>query len=318
MRFSGLDEAALGPRLGPFCAGQIEFTGEKDCSLLTDLYNSLKDSIVSENDGSCRIVVNDSKKMYNRGRGIRNLEHGVGVFLELAGIDFPKNLHDLVSTLCPPEDCKKMSSSPWFEDCSHLFLPLSNIDAGQIKRDSMMVEQNMKSVNIRFLRPRLRFVTAKSFNELIVSHQGKSHAVRSVLHRLLSHDANLHDPAPGRLTIDRQGGRRYYRDWLTDLFTSTPIRAIEEGSIRSSYTVGNLHIDFLVSADSKRLETAIASIFAKYLREAAMFIFNHWWSERVIGIRPTAGYPQDADRFIQNLEEAGQLPRNKDLLIRRL
>ncbi len=318
MKFSGLDEAALGPRLGPFCAGQIEFIGEKDCSLSTDLYDSLKDSIVSENDGSCRIVVNDSKKMYSPGQGIRNLEHGVGVFLELAGINFPYNLHDMVSTLCPPEDCKEMKGSPWFEVCSRLVLPMSDIDAGRIKRDAMMVEQNMKSVNIRFLRPKLRFVTAKSFNELIVSHQGKSHAVRSVLHRLLSHGVNLHDSAPGRLTIDRQGGRRYYRDWLSELFAGIPIRIIEEGSIRSTYMVGNLHIEFLVSADSKRLETAIASMFAKYLREAGMFSFNHWWSERIIGIRPTAGYPQDADRFIQNLEEAGQLPQNKDLLIRRL
>jgi hypothetical protein len=36
---------------------------------------------------------------------------------------------------------------------------------------------------------------------------------------------------------------------------------------------------------------------SKYLRELAMGAFNEFWRRRVAGLRPTAGYPQDARRF---------------------
>jgi ribonuclease HII len=73
-----------------------------------------------------------------------------------------------------------------------------------------------------------------------------------------------------------------------------------------------------VGADGIRLETALASMFAKYLRESAMVLFNRWWAERVPGIRATAGYPQDARRFIKEIEAAGAMPENREMLIRRL
>jgi hypothetical protein len=36
---------------------------------------------------------------------------------------------------------------------------------------------------------------------------------------------------------------------------------------------------------------------SKYLRELAMRAFNHFWLREVPGIKPTAGYPVDAQRF---------------------
>jgi hypothetical protein len=36
---------------------------------------------------------------------------------------------------------------------------------------------------------------------------------------------------------------------------------------------------------------------SKYLRELAMRALNAFWGPRVPGLRPTAGYPQDARRF---------------------
>ncbi len=59
-------------------------------------------------------------------------------------------------------------------------------------------------------------------------------------------------------------------------------------------------------------------MFAKYIRESAMKLFNSWWVKRVPGIRPTAGYPQDARRFIADIKAAKAMPENPDTLIRRL
>ena len=43
---------------------------------------------------------------------------------------------------------------------------------------------------------------------------------------------------------------------------------------------------------------------SKYLRELAMEAFNAFWSARVPGLAPTAGYPQDAPRFKQQIADA--------------
>lgn len=48
--------------------------------------------------------------------------------------------------------------------------------------------------------------------------------------------------------------------------------------------------------------TAMASIFAKLLRELAMRPFNAFWSQHIEGLRPTAGYSVDAERFLVDIE----------------
>jgi hypothetical protein len=45
------------------------------------------------------------------------------------------------------------------------------------------------------------------------------------------------------------------------------------------------------------LPTALASMTAKYHRELSMRAFNAFWTSRVPGLRPTAGYPGDSSRF---------------------
>jgi hypothetical protein len=177
-------------------------------------------------------------------------------------------------------------------------------------------------LGIRFHRPSLRFIPARTFNREITDRGGKGGAVRSILSPFLE-EAFGGGNKPGsdeerRITVDRQGGRRYYGEWLSEVLPGAPLRALEEGPKRSAYSAGNRFVEFLVGADGIRLETALASMFAKYLRESAMVLFNRWWAERVPGIRATAGYPQDARRFIKEIEAAGAMPENREMLIRRL
>ena len=47
-------------------------------------------------------------------------------------------------------------------------------------------------------------------------------------------------------------------------------------------------------------------MYAKYTRELSMQAFNQYWQQHVTGIKPTAGYPQDARRFRAEIED--QLP----------
>ena len=38
---------------------------------------------------------------------------------------------------------------------------------------------------------------------------------------------------------------------------------------------------------------------SKYLREVLMLEFNRFWREHIPDLKPTAGYPVDAARFLQ-------------------
>ena len=56
---------------------------------------------------------------------------------------------------------------------------------------------------------------------------------------------------------------------------------------------------------------------AKYLRELHMVLLNRWWARHIPELKPTAGYPQDARRFISEVEQIrDELGIGKDILIR--
>jgi hypothetical protein len=54
------------------------------------------------------------------------------------------------------------------------------------------------------------------------------------------------------------------------------------------------------------LAAALASMTAKYLREISLRPFNRFWQEHVPGLKPTAGYPNDARRFKAEILAAQQ------------
>ena len=40
---------------------------------------------------------------------------------------------------------------------------------------------------------------------------------------------------------------------------------------------------------------------SKYVRELCMNSFNHYWAEQIDGLKPTAGYYQDGQRFLRDI-----------------
>ena len=71
--------------------------------------------------------------------------------------------------------------------------------------------------------------------------------------------------------------------------------------------------------------TALASMTAKYVRQLHLVLFNQWWQEQhaALGnkeceLTPTAGYWQDAQRFLADIEPLRKSLKVSDhLLIRR-
>ena len=53
---------------------------------------------------------------------------------------------------------------------------------------------------------------------------------------------------------------------------------------------------------------ALASIACKYLRELFMNQLNEYWQKKVPGLEPTAGYPVDAKRFLEQIRSEIDFP----------
>jgi len=307
----GLDEAGLGSRLGPFCICLTRF--EYSGSQTIELYERLSELVCQTRDSSKRLQITDSKAIFTRSAGIRNLERGVLTFLNAAGIPRTLPFFQLLQALCPAADLTSLTETPWFAGCFDLKIPISQTAYHETESS---IDTAIRNCSISVKRPKLRFISAREFNRKLERHGGKGQAIQSILASLVigileGNKANTH------ITIDKQGGRRYYGEWLQNTFPGRKLEILSEEPNRSCYRIGDVSIEFLVRSDSVKLETALASMISKYIREVAMLLFNTWWEKRIPGIRPCAGYPLDANRFIQELRNAENIDEWEFALIRR-
>jgi ribonuclease HII len=141
-----------------------------------------------------------------------------------------------------------------------------------------------------------------------------------------------------RVVCDRQGGRTDYGpslyDWLPMVARAAKANAggvteIERSEERCRYEVvvesppqdaGAMHVLFQPEGETHHLPIALASMAAKLTRELMMARFNAYWSAKAaaagITLKPTAGYVQDARRWLTDAK--GLLSaRDREALIRR-
>jgi hypothetical protein len=119
---------------------------------------------------------------------------------------------------------------------------------------------------------------------------------------------------PAVVWCDRHGGRKRYGGLVARHFAAPLVHDVEETARRSAYELPragdgarpSCRIEFTVGGE-ERGPVAVASMVAKHVRELAMRAFNEFWSGRVPGLRPTAGYPTDAIRW--RTEAAGAIDR---------
>jgi hypothetical protein len=118
----------------------------------------------------------------------------------------------------------------------------------------------------------------------------------------------LGEHGAGRVNCDRLGGRQDYGPFLTRLFPFTPLETECEQFAESRYAVGpedrRMLVRFMVNGERRSREVALASCLAKYGRELMMECFNRTFTWAFDGLRPTAGYYGDANRFLRELEAA--------------
>lgn len=298
--FVGTDEAGYGPNLGPLVVSGTLWKWEIDsvptsADYLLSRLNSALEPIC------CRtgpFPVFDSKKLYHSGH-LAPLERSFFTALGLLGIRV-SSFHALLTALAPTVNKLSIADElpPWEEDIEGE-IPLPE------PIESLPVARELGTLGISLLAVQSCRVHPKKFNQLLESGYLKSDILAEITLELatqLTKKAQVNDPkVPVFVLCDKLGGRNRYLSLLQRFFPDNWFTTFEESGSLSRYQTGNVQIQFQVKGESNR-PTALASIFSKYLRERSMELFNRYWKKRYPKLTPTAGYPEDAKRFLTEID----------------
>lgn len=287
--YSGIDEAGLGPILGPFCATSTTIQSPTPLNkLLEDQQKKL-------------FYVDDSKKVFQGKNGLKRLEESVLSFYTLLTGSVPRTLDSFIPSL----------KGEWYK--KEMKLPLT-VSTDQILEKAGKIDEIFDQRGVKILDIKRTAISAKDFNSLIDIHDNKSIVCQKIVDPLIR-QVSTYDKSD--IVIDKQGGRKFYKEYLKALFPLEEVSTKLEEANHSSYTVSNRTISFRAKADSSSFAVALASMFSKYMRELAMTSFNRHWYSLNSNVKPTAGYYTDGVRFLKDLELNELLPDNIDYIRRK-
>lgn len=314
---AGIDEAGLGPTLGPLVVSGVAFRVDDD-RIGHCLWDSLKTSCTSTTKRTGRrLPVADSKKLFQARKSLAALERTALVMLAVSGRS-PKTLRTLLETVAPGA-AKQLNEYPWYLDAD---MPLPTDDGvGDIATQANAVRRDGTQNGVVLAGVYTEPLLAGHYNRLVKNTRNKSVVLLGlalrVVHRVMQ-------SAPGeriRLHVDRLGGRKHYREALMTALQGDALEILEESDERSAYRLVHgsrtCEIDFVIKGEGRHFPVALASIYSKYIRELFMLLFNRYWCERVGGLRPTAGYYTDARRWLGDVaQELKRRPVDRDALVR--
>jgi len=301
----GTDEAGYGPNLGPLGVAATAWriaAAVTDAEALLTAAISEVDSVVATHRGRTRSPLwADSKQIFRGGAGLGALEQGVATGLLLTVNQLPMiwtALAESIGPISPRGGCR----GEW-----QTLLPISvpsEADAAECLVLATVVRGVLARHGVSLERVVCRCIYPEEFNALLDTGMNKSDILSAAT---LDLAATLRASTPNEPAIiwcDRHGGRKRYGGLVSHHFGAALVRPLEETPDRSVYLVpacdvtatNACRIEFCVGGEA-RAPVALASMTAKYVRELAMYAFNTFWSSRLPGLRPTAGYPSDAIRW---------------------
>lgn len=321
--YAGIDEAGYGPRLGPLCIGLTMFetpSGDTDEPHgAPDLWKLLRGAVGRNHAAGKRgrLAVADSKMLKGVGGAgvdpLCHLERGVLAF-------------DAVAQAQPAVSCENEllarlgvripASMEWY--AGDRPLPRGST-ADQMR---ILIAQLVGAAEAAHVRPLLVRAVAmdeSTFNERYHHLQNKASVsfgvVGGMLRRLWESAA---PESVLNVAVDRQGGRAFYARLLSQA-VGVEFEVIEESDHVSRYEARAgkiMRVEFRVESESRHLPVALASMTAKLVREMLMRRFNEYWSRRIAGLRPTAGYGTDAGRWLRDVRP--HAPREElEVLVRK-
>jgi ribonuclease HII len=315
---AGIDEAGYGPKIGPFVLSSVVMDIPAKHHNEANIWHIFEDAVSDKiRKRGNRIVVNDSKKVYSQKSGLRLLEETVLSFIWSTKGQITK-FSDLLKILSNYNE-KVFDKYPWYKG-KDLDLPVaSNVSA--ILNYADLIKHTISSQDANILDVKSIFLCAYEINRQMELRGNKSLLLFNNSVKLLKEIFERFGEREPKVLIDKHGGRNYYHKLLAESFEGCDVKAVSEGNPISTYKISNgrrkMNVSFAEGADSKHFPPALASMFSKYIRELFIRLFNAYWQEKVQDIKPTAGYPEDAKRFLSQIQNAkNKLGISDDILIR--
>jgi ribonuclease HII len=299
----GIDEAGYGPNLGPFVMTSVACQVPDHChdANLWSLLRPVVRQGADTDDG--QLLIDDSKIVYTA-RGLAGLERGVLAALWREEAGSAASLAALVEWACP-DDRDELRREAWYQGVQALPVHTATED---LEPWAVRFDEACGAAKIACWHIRSVVVCPTRFNALLDG--GKKGVVLgyALTHLLRWQCEQLAGEEGMSFFIDKHGGRNTYAAMIQHALPDSVVFTQQEGMSRSVYRVHGLgrevRLTFQPRADAEHFCVALASMTSKYLREVLMLEFNRFWQQHVPDLRPTAGYPSDAARFLQAIRPA--------------
>lgn len=299
---AGIDEAGYGPTLGPLVVSATAFASPDKPDDLWELLSPAVCRKALKSDP--RLPVADSKKVYSGGRGLDNLEATVLAFTRL--ISGPCAGPFTLLEACSPEALAREKQCAWYEGASAVAPRWASPE--RLTHAAAELAACVGSAGLEMVLARSMVVFAPEFNRHVRRLRNKAAVSFAHCVSLLRCIFDLCDDSGAEVFVDKQGGRNRYGYLLLRAFPQQKIRILCEGHDESTYRLTKdrkeMTITFAKGCEDKHLPVALASMYSKYVRELYVARLNGFWQQHVPDLKPTAGYPQDASRFLRDIEAA--------------
>jgi ribonuclease HII len=312
--YAGIDEAGYGPMLGPLCVAATAFVvGDHDAADgdMCDLWKRLKRVVCRKRtDKRRRIAIDDSKKLKlpndtEAAHPLKHLERGVLSFFAAGGDGACGE-----TSACPDCDDQLFGmltvsriDAPWYSSTTSL--PVAHSE-DELRIAVSRLRRSMAADGVTCPLMRCEAIDAESFNRQVEVMGVKSNVNFCAVMRHIDAIWKRWPHDSPHIVVDRQGGRTHY---LRDLMTAYPeaqVQVLEESELLSQYRIehngSRIKISFAVEAESAHLPVALASMIAKYVRELFMMRLNRYFQGLMPELKPTAGYTEDARRYLTDIE----------------
>jgi hypothetical protein len=297
----GIDEAGYGPNLGPLVQAAAAVRLPIEDLAGWDTLKAAARKAGGRWGRDRRVVIDDSKRVYHGVNALERLERGVRALYVL----LDPTVGDLFRKTTIPWCRDELAGEAWYDATQPA--PLATTDE-TVFRDFEHFAANVPE-GVKFTLPNAIVTPTPWFNKVVEATGSKASLLTNGLIELIKQSCDtIRDDEHVIFLCDKQGGRNYYTPLLRDAFPGGEVWPDLETAAESRYRIEGLSrvvsVVFRPKADGDSIAVALASMLCKYLREVCMMQFNTFWAKHVPGIQPTAGYPVDAKRFIEEIRPA--------------